>query len=83
MIRDDQIDRERRERESRDAREHDGAPLLVPEPAERPEPRAQWDGVHGRWIVWDEDQEEWVPVAGGLDADPTVEGPGPGADPMH
>jgi hypothetical protein len=31
-----------------------------PEPDEKPDPRAQWDEVEGRWEVWDEADGRWV-----------------------
>ena len=27
----------------------------------RPDDKAQWDEVHGCWIVWDDETEAWVP----------------------
>ena len=34
----------------------------LPEPDDKPDPHAQWDEVHGRWTIWDEDQDSWVPI---------------------
>ena len=31
----------------------------LPEPDDRPDPRAQWDEVKGEWVVWDEDDQRW------------------------
>ena len=42
-----------------------------PEPAEKPDPRAQWDEAAGRWEVWDDDAGGWVSLADG-----TVQPPG-------
>ena len=32
-------------------------------PAERPDPRAQWDGIRGVWVVYDESVNAWVPYS--------------------
>ena len=47
-------------RTSPPADEGDG-PIGIPEPPVRPDPRAQWDEVHGCWIVWDRVTERWIP----------------------
>ena len=37
----------------------------APEPSGPPPvPGAQWDEIHARWIVWDQAEGGWVPVAG-------------------
>ena len=43
----------------------------IPEPDERPDPRAQWDEVKGEWVVWDEADNEWE----ALDAEKTEDNP--------
>ena len=40
---------------------HDGAEHR-PMPTDRPHPRAQWDDVEGRWILWSTEAGDWVPV---------------------
>lgn len=39
-----------------------GGPDARPMPDERPDPRAQWDGVRGCWILWDPDSQSWEPI---------------------
>jgi hypothetical protein len=41
--------------------ETDHGPMAIPEPPVRPDPKAQWDEVHGCWIRWDPESERWVP----------------------
>jgi hypothetical protein len=37
-------------------------PEGAPEPHDRPDDKAQWDEVNGRWIEWDEQAQAWVPA---------------------
>jgi hypothetical protein len=37
-------------------------PPTIAEPHERPDDKAQWDEVHGRWIEWDPATETWIPA---------------------
>lgn len=34
----------------------------LPVQGERPHPRAQWDDLNGRWIIWSDEAGDWVPV---------------------
>jgi hypothetical protein len=38
-------------------------PTRHAQPDDKPDPRAQWDGVEGHWIVWDEAADDWVPIS--------------------
>ena len=54
-------------RAEHEAHEHPGdghveGPPTIAEPHDRPDDKAQWDEVHGRWIEWDPATETWVPA---------------------
>ncbi len=36
-----------------------------PEPDDRPDNKAQWDEVNGRWIDWDVRAQKWAPAPDG------------------
>ncbi len=43
--------------------ETDDGPDRRAMPHDKPDPRAQWDGVAGEWIIWDDDAGDWVPCS--------------------
>jgi hypothetical protein len=57
------------------------APHTVAEPHDRPDDKAQWDEVNGRWIEWDPDAGKWVPSPDPSPAPAASADPAPSADP--
>lgn len=51
-----------------------GAEHAVPEPATRPDEHAQWDEVHGAWVVWHPVLARWVPWEDGVASCPAPDG---------
>jgi hypothetical protein len=41
---------------------HGEGPEGKPEPHDRPDNKAQWDEVNGRWIEWDAEAGKWIPA---------------------
>jgi hypothetical protein len=41
---------------------HPDGPEGEPEPHDRPDDKAQWDEVNGRWIEWDAATQKWIPA---------------------
>lgn len=47
-----------------------GAEAAVAEPSSRPDPHAQWDEVHGAWVVWHPVLARWVPWEADVESGP-------------
>jgi hypothetical protein len=37
----------------------------IPQPHEKPDPRAQWDEAAGRWEIWNKQANAWVSLDDG------------------